>query len=1635
MAAYIANSMSSDDGFGYIDVVPVETSSQKPAADQASDRSLLSRRALLGAAATTTAALCAMQFVPRMPGTNVVPFPNVLSPETAYAADWTGAFIFTVVGSDEVAFRILDVSSEGQNAGSSDGDDPIKGKPVKDATVKLTKRSSDPKAKEKDLPSVSGVTKSDGTVILSIRDLAFNPAPKDGVFQCNCSISITSEKARIKMRDFSAGLLTLEGATGVVVGVHRSDSNDVYFERCTFDDWDVHYSKLTFLRSAGNDADHTILVRIKGVTESVKVTLTIYNAKTGEVDVNCGEVTATYSSKKGYAEASWKHKFLYTEGPDYCIASDEAILRFTFTAGGKKYTNDIEIFVEDTPIDKAALGDGIVPFKTDASSLFSFTASGDWPCFNGLSFSLFNPSFPLQVSQSIYALSIGIGTDITMLDDDGKPSATAWKEDHKGNVLQRYQNKLNEINTKMEQKEDRTRWANTMPAADDCEALKQAHAFARESEFLGNYSFDLIGRVIFYIGYAGFKGSGKDYKKTFEGGLTAELGFSASGTFTCEFFAGPVPMFWSATLGLTAIFSFTETVSTALAKTAREIDCSKLTYKFNGGFSLYMKVALNVSIGVGYDKLFSLAFSTTFSFPFLFTWAQVPKKADPHMVIGVTILFELVFQCCLFRLSGQIYNYDMSHWFDNWDDEAQAAALTGEDAWGDIEPRFKLTHPDGTYRHTIAYSNDGQLLRGSADPFADMIPVTDAMMFNARDADASRSAAEGAGEVDEEAESLRFVAVDGEEGVFQRDNGTKVYKDKMPKPVVNKDGSVGTELVDCEGVNTFYFGDAAAASEDSEEGAANGLQANAQGSVGLPIPVEVAYADEPSDPSSGSSASGSLMAAAPVASGARFEGDPMLGFALGATEEYVYTPVEGKTTGAYCGSDGIRAIASCGGVVPTVDAVIFKDVQCDSRQRVVSIGGVPYLFRVATVSYPDTPGGASCRSRVVASAFDLNTYTWGAPKVIEYNTGNKDLPRVDMFDYDFDIAVRSGDKKWTQGAEACMVVVGGLRPNGDDTTVYDAFANPTVSIVLLDEDLRVVQRSVQGIADIVDDGKSHMLCSPCIVDGFAPDGTSGVLAYSFLHRSASSKTGMTQAGASVSFNVGYCYARDEYLCLPQMLKEGPALNAGVFGINGVAGNAVSDKYDALLTILATRTDGYDVCSAVIPPKGSFKDLDMRHCIASGEGLPEIQPWPQHGTFLFVKQRGATPDGSTADYHLYKGSFDPLSKGQSGFSATQVDTHGFKGGTFCVSPAGEFLFYYESFKDKPGADPEADCVSSNVSGSGDDTVYRIAASRLMNGKFVEDFPFCQLDHPVDRFEILEIGDAASAFVATHITDADQGLANMNYISVPNTIAAEIEAFAPTGIYAYAGRPCEFQLDVRNHGNLIIGGFDVQMLDPARGNQVVDTVHIGALKPENMMVNATHIGWGNQGSNSEEAEPVLTDEEQQGLFMPGRLMSYKASFDIPSDWKGDKRVFLRLTNAWTPGMQLSDEAADGGGSMSAAADGYYDAQYGPVTQFFHEGVESLLSMHEGEASSVLYDPTEKAEKVKPDPADPDNRDDSASQPKSASTVKTGGTTTPRTGDPLGIAGPLAAALGGLGALMAGYSARRVRNERELEQGEES
>ena len=1622
MTTYIANPMSADDEFGPIDMTP-DTSSAKLPIDEASGLSMLSRRAMLGGLAASTLAMGGMMLLPKERG-GILFMGNPLGAEQAFASTvWSGKFSFKVVGADEVGIQIMDVS------GLSDNDEETiekKGKPVKNATVKLVSLYND--------KTISDKTDDEGKVILPIKDLAFPVEGTDGVYRCNCSLSVTTEDARVKMRDFSTGRVCLEGASGYVIGTHKTDSADVYMECCTFDDWDIHYSKLTFLRSKINEAKHELAVRIKGATSDVGVSMEVLDAKDKKTAViKKRGATAKYDSSTGLATCTFEGYFLNARHED-CITADDVIIRITLTYGGTSYGTDLEMLVEDTPFDEAKLSNPILPLTTDGSSLFSFhTEAKDkkkWPCFNGLSFTVLSPMPEVQVSTTIVTTCVGFGTDVRMVADKGgwAPKEN-WMKDHKGNMFKRFRNELDRKNDELKdrQKTEKSVEMQDLHAPGN-EEEKMPQAKPKTEKFL-NCNFNIIIRLALMFNWDGFD-EGKDTNH-FSGQGTFEAGFSLSGTYTIEFMLGPVPAFCALTLGLTALGCFSVAMAHDLQRTVKEIECAELGWSVNMSSGLFLKVLFGASLGVGYKGLLSLSFDATFTIPIYFGWLEAggEGKSDPHTTVGVTFLLEVVAQCLLFRFSGQIFSYADNNWYDSWKSSSAATTLTGDDAWGGIEPRFRLTQNDGSFRHTLIYDNEGGLLQGSAaDPFDAAVPTTDAMMLNTREANAHKGSTVAESALTAEAlESLTeqriaaFAPVEGMSGVFRREadpdknleTATHVFVGKMPKAVVKDDGTIGTELVDCAGANTFYFGEltsdmvasmSAAAATRPVKGAADAADADGAAASAVLMPVTMTAQDAP-----------------------RFEGDRMLGFALGASKEYDYTPVAGKTTGEKCGPSGVAGFGAHNGVVPKVNAVIYRNVHSDPRQRVVSIGGVLYLFRVVTVQYPDSNKGAYCRSRVVASKYDENSQTWGEPTVLEYDSGDRDLPRVSIYDYEFDIAVRTGSKKWTQEAEACLIITGGTRPEGDSTAFHEAASNCTVTLLAIDANLNVLQRSVNRVTaqtnsvGFFDDNQEHLVGSPVIVDGFAPDGASGSLAFAFLRRSASTSKALTTTAAQVNFFVGHCYVRDGYLSLPFDLKQGPALAGDVFGVRGVAGNAVSGKYDALFTLLVNHQQGYDVCAATIPSGKSFNELQITHCIASADVLPEIQPWPHHGTFLFVKQRPSELDSSKVDYHLYQGTFDVSTSGQKGFGEEQVDMGaGLKGSSFCVSPSGNYVFYFESCRDTPNDNPPAQFTSSTVTGTGDDSMRRIMASRLIDGKFCEDFPFCELDHPIDHFEVLELGDGTTSFIATHITDLNNSVADMHYIGVPNTLAAEIEAFAQTVPFVCAGKNATFSMDVRNHGNLIISAFDVQMLDPDKGGEVVGTVHMGEIDPSKIQLTASHMGWGHTASET----PQLTDEEKQGWLMPGKVMSYPAEFKIPADWEGTKTVILRIINAKTPKMQVE------GALMTAAASDYTEDENGTLSGVFADGIHqffttkngSLTLVDSGQGDGGVYDPDEWiGTKPSPSPDDPNKKGDGSG--KGA-----------KTGDNLGPFGPLAIAAAGAAALAAGYSARRLQNEREAREAQE-
>jgi len=1610
------------------------------------ERGVVSRRDFLRGFVSTVVGAGAFGLLPRVDGGYLAP---AFGPTTAYAAEGESYFSFTVVGADEVGFHVVDVTDGDLS------DDPT---PVPDAQVTVTSRYNQ--------KSVSGETDEEGKVILSIAELAF-PRDEGESYECNATIEVSTPRSRYRIRDFSIGLLKLEGADGYIIGTHKySNSDGIYLERASFDDWDILYTKNEFTRSYDNDIDHVILLRFKGVSSSgFTVSLTPYNNETGEKLFDTLTTKTVYDASAGLAVAQFKQPFL-KRGDKRCLAANEVKLKVTLDYSGTLFSFDLRLDTLAAPIDTAKFGGSLLPFLNSAGNLGQISGEGNWPCFNGASIQVVNWNFPVQLSLTPIAILLSFGNDLQTKDDDGKWSKSLWKNSINRHIINNYRNKI-------EAQRKKIRGWNRKPRKrfpfKDKNGYPTTHTFAKK------FDVSIIVQVVAGFQWAGFSGEASNLKKEWGFKAGAALGVDLSGSLVWQFMAGPVPMFVSIVPELRLVIAalFSETKWLPASETS--IGVNDVRWVPEGDININIDVIFNISVGAGSYEVLSISVNACLTIPMFISLIDpaVKDKKWPHFTAGVTFRLEIALQAFFFKLSVLVWSIQKNPFYDNWsgnDGFILEDGVYGEDVWSDASPRFLLTQEDGSKRHTIIVDQGGQFLMDTDDPFALMQIVSDDDMVATFEASAVRPAAE----LDYDAADLPTA-----------------HRDMIPKAVILEDGSIGTELVPCPGVNTFTFsmvegeetietqGDEAQEDvdvEQTEQDAFVDVDESSEGEVapekesGEPAEPEVLIApdvlaegQEPVAPAvddladlghvsettsldamaedSGLSATaeeaalvGAIIAEAteeePSAvdadgaesGGSAIEepaepeslkaaaddetpwlGDPFLGFAEPVGAEYEYESVAGKTTGAYCGEAGVQGIAEHRGIKPTVDVTIYQDVYSDPNHKIVTLGGVPYLFRIITVDYPMAASGSRVRrSRVVASAFDLTSRTWGNPTVIDYRSGNIDLPRIDIFDYDFDIVVRQQGSKWTQNASACLVVTGGIRPNGDATTFYDAASSSTIAIILIDEKLQVIARSVTLVSDIYKDSMYHMASCPKIKDGFAVKGASGALAFSFLHRSSTNKFNLMSIAGSSSYALGYAYVRDNQLSFSIATDKEIPIDPSVTGMDMVLGDGVEGKYDALASIMLMRSEGFDLYTAVIPPKGSFADLEQHHCIESNEILPQVCAWPGHGTFLFTRNRPESTGGSDpSEFYLYEGTFDPKAdQPASAFTPERVDTCGIKGAQFCVSPSGNFLFYYETFDGDAGQkeDPDTGELVTN-----NQQIYRMMAVRYLDGKFCEDFPFCELDNPIDSFECTSISTEASVFLATEITNFDSSAAKVRYISVPNTLAAEVTGLQEIKDFVYAGKSNPFAIYVVNHGNLIIGGFDVVLCDPDRANAEVDRVHVGEIKPDNILLTASSRNWIENlaaGGSEENLQPSadapllhLSAEEEAGLLMPGKELVYTVDFKIPDDWEGEKRVYVELDDIWTPGI-------------SADSDFDYDPQ--SVVKYIEPGIDQSVALHHDETTASLYDHEESSTKKKNN--------------------GNGGETLPKTADLSDLLTPMGLALGGLSSMLASYSIRRSEVERE-------
>ncbi len=736
--------------------------------------------------------------------------------------------------------------------------------------------------------------------------------------------------------------------------------------------------------------------------------------------------------------------------------------------------------------------------------------------------------------------------------------------------------------------------------------------------------------------------------------------------------------------------------------------------------------------------------------------------------------------------------------------------------------------------------------------------------------------------------------------------------------------------------------------------------------------------------------------------------------------EYDYIGAAPENAGV---SAGVSGIGQDGGVRPTLDTVVARNVFSDPRQKVVVYKGVPYLFRILSVDY----GVDGVRSRLAVQPFSLENGAASAPTVLEfpvhvrdsYKQGVDTIKRIDMFDYDFDVLVNEErDNALEEGIY--VLLSGGKRPEGDASTLAQVLANPVMTLLRLDEGLKV--RDVVSWSDATEKHRYWSFTLPR------------------LFKMSVQSAGKDHAALAVVYVRRYGETPEDI-----MPTDPKTLGCGIYVHVWAAG--------ALYGELGWRVNKgtYDICGAALDETGWIyvvsraKDASTNEVLTSitsfyvgkvapsmaGRIVPNLVdqagvedgvPWPGHSELLTL-QNGI----------LHASTFDPKTM-HGGITSRQVGPSDYQMAAFRVSPNGDSLVFARNIEGKAGQEFDE---SGNPTGEITANKHRVMASVCVDGLFSTPFPVADMDNPVDSLSNISSGaDGSSyAFAYSVIKDMTTSTADVRFANVPAVVTATPLSLVSDRLFVLAGSEELFTMTLRNDGNVIMTGCTVEFRDRETG-ALIERKERFAFTSENVVESAwtpelyENVGvTGSEGAVDEPRYPddaiaatgvegahILADPLSEGALLPGRTTTYQISFTIPADWRGTKKTYIVLKDYQfiVPGTRLA--AGEDGG----------------VLQFSLPHDECPTCDVDVHQEVAAYDP-DLGDSVVTKEGDPAGGGAPAQNAGSkAPSAKRAVASMAKTGDKAGLtaAGLLAtAAVAGMTA----YTARRLENERAAEQGD--
>ncbi len=1542
----------------------------------------LSRRAF------TELAIGAFAALPAVAGGFALAF----KPETAHGASASEATAKVVIAKvNETGIAVADIT---------DG----KRLPVAGATV--TVKSNENKK------TVQGTTDKSGVLMVDLSKLTKPKKNKNGVDIYAAEVAVSMEKEGYRL--FETGWLSLRGGSGYEIPTRKIGNELAYPSRVTFSDWDILYSNNEFACTPANDETHEIVITMRA-KEACTIRVQLYNVNSNKyllesnVKTSYDEKTKTHVGRVSFKGAflMYKHSDALPVGVKYGL---------WYGIGDVGYSTPLQMRIVETPTGmmapftkKMSFG----PFGDESMKLMLRFPS--WvPLVAGKELVLWKPDLPVDVCFDPYGyFRAAVKTpEWGYKSKNGKVDGNSWKKLPRKPFADQFSATFDESVGNL--------------LADAMDGKKSTfRALPKSTSFKVAVSADASIALRWTKEWNSLRGKGE-----------ARAILSIVYSYAQQFMAGPVPLLLQFDFNMHASIGVGCGVSMPSFVNEKDL---KSAFKFDypsTGLNFTLRIAPALSVGVGVKGIASISLQGMVAFTVFVGVGPLPeggKETNPHAIVGVKFVANVVVQLLLFTISVEIWSHNIPKLYDNWD-------------------------PSKLYAQS-ALDMQTQAAKATFDWFAENAP---------------KAATLGEGLVEFEGAGVQDAVELQALGPQSADASAAdpVFEPKVVERTT-EDGMT-YRILSFEAPDAGMAGDAGIAvgpgTGSLVAGSSPALAAQAEGTALQTQDSTSNVADYKAIAGAHAYVTGPISVA-----DAKVKVGGERGLAVTTRHRLAKEVMSDPRT---------KVVTLYG--QPTIFRIAAVKVNGKIRTRIVGemlASATEPARNLGVFEFdPKIPTGTSGGKTTYLDRNDLWDYDFDVCLETVRTYGRREYYYHTMRIHMAVISGRRADGD-AFGQTATDLTISYAQYDCYFTSPNMQYHPDKRTFVLgkVKECKGLMASELQFSKD--DKFRYHNLSCPSIqqtVDEMWADRYSGrvmrVVSITFLDRAAVAPDKILSASSDdVRVSVGQMYGNEYNNQTVGIQKRGIiALDLGamtakhqdaeVFELAASKRLKGTDKatgWDYVTMRSGNTAYHYRYKTALADEKNPLRKMELWSSSSTDEFLDEkennsfrtLVEWPNNpGKFL------ASVDGK-----LCCVQFTGLEGDNPKPTYTEVGPKSFPVSSFVVDPTGTLLFYPSVREGSLGHTYESKDSIHDVKGADGVEVneHRIMACRWRDGKFCDPFVFAEVDYDLDDLCIANASKSGICFMSTDVIDADEAKADLYLTTVPFVKCANVIACSAVSPFAFPGTEALFDLTVRNDGNTFITGFTAQLSE--KGGKVKSTKEL-KFSADTLRESVYNPSEGGK------LQDVLPDY----ALAPGKTSVYRVAISIPKGWSGTKNVSVKavdvvvapLKAATTPAKAsdfVARSAATRGVSTQAEGDGeettyVYDGDFHAAYEVDDsDAVEYVVGTNEGD-----FDDDYDGDDTQPfdvlriegrnsffDEDDFDDRDDDdddydlqlgggglkqvagpAPRPTPKPPVQgtpVQGTPVPKTSDSLGPFPGLLGAAAVAGAAMTAYSARRVANER--------